>query len=156
MFFFDKTINFNFLSRKNIFIYLFAFLFVLLLSRYFDYNFKVGGGFFLKLSVLGFDNFYLFFLSSLIGIILLALLSFEDKNNFILIIFLIFGFTSFHIFQKYYEPMFLMLLFTVMKSEIVEKFLKNVKNIFFLYVYIILYLLSAIANDIFQITKNIY
>tara|TARA_Y100000590_G_scaffold329973_1_gene374780 strand:+ start:277 stop:1518 length:1242 start_codon:yes stop_codon:yes gene_type:complete len=154
--FFDKTINFNFLSRKNIFIYLFAFLFVLLLSRYFDYNFKVGGGFFLKLSVLGFDNFYLFFLSSLIGIILLALLSFEDKNNFILIIFLIFGFTSFHIFQKYYEPMFLMLLFTVMKSEIVEKFLKNVKNIFFLYVYIILYLLSAIANDIFQITKNIY
>ena len=87
--FFDKKINLNFKDKKRIIASVFLLIVVLILSQYFNYNFRLGGGFFLKLSVILFDNFYLFFLSSFIGLFLLLLLSFEDKDNFLLIILII-------------------------------------------------------------------
>ena len=90
--FFDKKINLNFKNKKIIITSFFLLITVLILSQYFNYNFRLGGGFFLKLSIILFDNFYLFFASSLIGLFLISLLSFENKDNFILLALLILAF----------------------------------------------------------------
>ena len=153
--FFDKKINLNFKDKKRIIASFFSLIVVLILSQYFNYNFRLGGGFFLKLSVILFDNFYLFFLSSFIGLFLLLLLSFEDKDNFLLIILLLFAFTGFYIAQKYFEPMFLLILFLVFETKISYKFFSNFKHTYFYYCYILIYFISAVINDIFKITKNI-
>ena len=56
--FFDKKINLNFKDKKRIIASVFSLIVVLILSQYFNYNFRLGGGFFLKLSVILFDNFF--------------------------------------------------------------------------------------------------
>ena len=120
----------------------------------FDYNPKIGGGFLLKLSIILFNNNLLFYLSSVIGFILLIYLSMEDKNNFILFLLFLFGFSGYWVFQKYFEPMFLFIFFLLLNSKIPAEFLKNYKNLLYLYIYVFIYFLSAIFNDIFQIKEK--
>ena len=153
--FFDKKINSNLKDKKRIIAFLFSIVVVLIFSQYFNYDFRRGGGFFLKLSVVLFDNFYLFYLSSFIGLFLFSLFLFEDKDNFLLIILLLFAFTGFPIFQKYFEPMFLLILFLVFETKISYKFFSSSKHTYFYYCYILIYFISAVINDIFKITKNI-
>ena len=145
-----------FSDKKKFFIItaIFSTLFVYALSIPFDYNHKMGGGFILKLSVLLFDNNLLFYLSSIFGFIFLTYLSLESKNNFILIIILLLGFSAFMIFQKYFEPTFLFIFFLLFYSKLSFNFLNNYKNLFYMYFYVLVYLISAIINDIYQITKN--
>ena len=59
---------------------------------FFDYNYKIGGGFFLKLSRLIFDNNFLFFFTSVIGLFMTYDLIREDKENFFLILILLLRF----------------------------------------------------------------
>ena len=63
--------------------------------------------------------------------------------------------TSYQIFQKYFEPMFLIILFTMMTTEITKLFLIDKKSILIFKLYIFIYLGTAIVNDTFQITKNL-
>ena len=152
---FFRKINFDILNKKNLFIFIFLLILVLFLSYFFDYNFRNGGGFFLKLSYILFNNFYLFFATSFVGLCLLFLISFEDKENLLLIMLLLFVFTSTQIFQKYFEPMFLLVLFLVLKTRLSSLFFSNLKYIYFFYFYISIYFVSSIINDIYKITKSI-
>ena len=153
--FFDKKINFNFKDKKIIIASLVSVFIVLIFSQYFNYNFRLGGGFFIKLSIILFDNFYLFFISSFIGLFLISLLSFEDKDNFLLIALLILAFSGYYIAQKYFEPIFLLLLFVVLETKISYKFFSNFKHTYFYYSYILIYFVAAVINDVFRITKSI-
>lgn len=134
---------------------IFSILLVYVLSIPFDYNYFVGGGFFIKLSFILFDNKLLFYLSSVLGLIFLTYLSMESKNNFILLLLLLFGLNGIYLFQKYFEPMFLFIFFLILNSKLPLEFLKKYKNLLYLYIYVFIYLTSAIINDIFQLTKNI-
>ena len=155
----------NFLSEKklmnidhfmnNKFIYFFSFFTVIICSLFFDYNYTNGGGFFLKLSILVFDNNYLFLLSSLIGLIIILELILENKENVFLFLIFIFGFSAYIIFQKYYEPMFLFVFLFMMRSKIINKIFKKTNNCYLLYLYFFLYFSSAVLNDYFQFTKFI-
>ena len=130
-------------------------IFFLLIAAYlFDYNPKLGGGFFIKLSVLIFNNLYFFFLTSYLGLIYIYLLYIDDKESLIILALIILGFSSYQIFQKYFEPMFIILLFTLIKNHKNEMILNNYKNILLFNLYFITYLLSAILNDIYKITKS--
>ncbi len=153
--FFYKKINLNLKDKKLIITSIASVFIVLIFSQYFNYNFRLGGGFFLKLSVILFDNFHLFFVTSFIGLFLLTLLSFEDKDNFLLIVLLLFAFSGHYIAQKYFEPMFLILLFVVLETKISYKFLSDFKHTYFYYSYILIYFISAIINDVLKITKSI-
>ena len=133
---------------------LFSFLFVYLLSNFFNYDYKNGGGFFLKLSVILLDNNFLFYLSSILGFIFLFFLSLEDKNNFALFVIILFGFSASVIYQKYFEPMIIFIFFLLLSSRLPTEFLKNYKNLFYLYIYVFFYFISAIVNDVLQITRN--
>ena len=153
--FFAKQNSFHLKDKKIIIAASISVFIVSIFSYYFNYDFRLGGGFFLKLSIILFDNFYLFFASSLIGLFLISLLSFEDKDNFILLALLILAFSGFYIAQKYFEPIFLLLLFVVLETKISHKFFSNFKHTYFYYSYILIYFVSAVINDVFKITKSI-
>lgn len=149
----NKINKIDFKNKYNISSIIFFIILISAITIIFDYNYKTGGGFFIKLSFLFFNNVILGSLTSIIGLILLFQLAREHNDNLILIILLVFAFPAFYIFQEYYEPMFFFMLFLMFKSEIPKLFLKTKKNIFYLALYLGIYLTSAIINDIFKITK---
>jgi len=132
----------------------FTFL-VVSMSIFFDYNPNYGGGFFLKLSNFLFQNNYLFYISSLIGLVCLSYLSKENVNNLILIILIFISLSLSIIMQKWHEPLFLFMFFLMFHSKLPNLFLMNYKNIFFIYFYFFVYLISAIINDYYQIGANL-
>ena len=144
-------------NKKNFFIFssIFFTLLVFIFSIYFDYNPKIGGGFFLKLSNLFFHNNILFYILSIVSFILLSYLSKEDKNNLLLILLLLFGFSAWYIFQKYFEPLFLILFFLYFNSKIPKEFLNQNKNLLFLVIYVILYMLSAQIYSFYNLVEFI-
>ena len=146
---FKKDIKFFIIS-----IFIFSIL-VYFFSSSFNYNYSMGGGFLLKLSLLILNNKLLFFTSSMLGFVLLAYLARESLNNLLMILLILFGYSSSVIFQKYFEPTFLIIFFLLLQSKIPDKFLKNYKNIFFLYIYFSTYLLSSFINNIFEFSKNL-
>ena len=128
---------------------------ILFLSFFYNYNPKIGGGYFLKLSYLITNTNILFLITSAVGVMLLLNLMLEDKHSILLIFLLILGFSAHYIFQKYFEPMFFFILFLMIKSSFTKAFLNDMKNIYFLFFYLSIYLTTAIVNDLFQITKQI-
>ena len=148
-----KKFKWKYLKRKYFNIFISTIIFIFSLTR-FNYNPSLGGGFFIKLSILIFDNLYFFYLSSIISIFLILYLVQSDKKSIFLFFLLIFGFSSYQIFQKYFEPMFLILLFSVINFEYIKNILKSYRNIFLLNLYFFIYLFSAILNNIYKITKN--
>jgi hypothetical protein len=152
--FLNKVYTFDFKDKYNVLSTIFFIILISIISIIFDYNYRVGGGFFVKLSYLFFDNLILGIATSVIGLILLSHLAREDNDNLVLVVILILGFPSHFIFQKYFEPMFFLMLFLMFKSEIPKMFLKTKKNIYYLALYLGLYLASGILNHIFKITKT--
>jgi hypothetical protein len=142
-------------NNQSFFILIISSAIVVICAIFFDYNFKMGGGFFIKLSILLFNNLSLFFLTSLIGLYLLCVLSLKNKMNILLSTIILFSISAWIIFQKYFEPMFILLLFFFYRTNLTKSFLKNKLNICLFHIYFIVYLFSAIVNDILQLTKNI-
>ena len=130
-----------------------AFL-VLIATFPFNYNPSLGGGFFIKLSMLIFNNLYFFFFTSFVGLICIYLFFREDKLSILLFLLMIFGFSSYQIFQKYFEPMLIILVFSIIKYNKNEIFLNSYKKILLFKSYFAVYLFSALVNDIFKITKT--
>ena len=150
----NKGIN-KFLNKNFFIIIFFSLALIISLVSFFDYNYKTGGGFFIKLSYLIFDNYYLFLISSILGMSFLLLLVRENKINFILLTIMLLGFPAYMIFQKYYEPMFLFILFLFLKTNVTQNFFHLKRNLIFYYSYVFLYLLSAIINDQLNLTKTV-
>lgn len=150
-----KVIFKNTKNIKYLVLLILLLLITFFLSTKFNYNYKLGGGFFLKLSYLLFNNNILFLSSSVLGLIALVDLFKKDKNNLLLIIIFLFGFSSYMIFQKYFEPIFFIIFLLMMNYNLVSNIISKIKNIYFLYLYFFMYLIVAIINDIFKITKNL-
>ena len=128
-----KVIFKNTKNIKYLVLLILLLLITFFLSTKFNYNYKLGGGFFLKLSYLLFNNNILFLSSSVLGLIALVDLFKKDKNNLLLIIIFLFGFSSYMIFQKYFEPIFFMIFLLMMNYNLVSNIISKIKNIYFLY-----------------------
>jgi len=142
-------------KNQQLLLFLISIIIILFLSFFYEYNHKIGGGYFLKLSYLITNTNILFLITSAVGVMLLLNLMLEDKHSILLIFLLILGFSAHYIFQKYFEPMFFFILFLMIKSSFTKAFLNDMKNIYFLFFYLSIYLTTAIVNDLFQITKQI-
>ena len=157
--FFLVAINKIEFFKKDLKFFIYSFLLftilVFILSFKFDYNYILGGGFILKLSLILFNSNYLFYLSCIIGLVLLSYLSKISINNSILILFVIFGYSADIVYQKYFEPIFIFLLFLLMNSNIFQEFLKSKKNILLLLIFNLIYSMSAVMNQIFLFSRNI-
>ena len=108
----------------------------------FEYKVTAGGGIFYKISILILKSKILFFCSSFIGIY--SILFFSEKNikNIFLSILILSTFTTgIFIFQKYFEPMFLILFLIYFdKNKILQSIEKN--NFFYIFYFIGYYLIS--------------
>lgn len=149
----------KFLTKKIIINYFFMSFIITLVPiligfNYLDFNNGAGGGFFFKLSYFLFKSPYLFFLTSLIGFFIIIFIVKEDRKNMIIILSLLLGLSGYIIWQKFFEPMFLIVLFLLINTKITTYFLQEEKNMVLYYLYLILYLASAALNEYFQISSK--
>jgi len=150
---FHKIKLFN--SIKDIYVILILFFIVFFLSMFFSYNYKIGGGFFLKFSIILFNNKILFYLTSIVGFYLIYKLINDNINNLILSILILFSFPAFMIFQKYFEPMFLIILFLLYKNNYNHLILEKKKSVFMFFLYYLIYVFTAIFNNVYLVTKSL-
>ena len=117
------------------------------LIYFFNYQFNyTGGGVFFILSYLLFDNNYLFYVGSFFFIGFVAYIASLNLNNFFLLSLIIISNIQNTIYHKYYEPMILILFFTLIKYPGVENFLKKKSNIFYLYFLSAIYIFMRIVK----------
>jgi len=144
------------LIMDNIFIYFKNFLFknfklLILFSACLAYFFSyqisyTGGGVFLILSNLLFNNNYFFYIGSFFFIGFIAYIASLNLNNFFLLSLIIISNIQNTIYHKYYEPMILIIFFTLIKYPGVENLIKKKSNIFYLYFLSIIYILMKIIK----------
>ena len=138
-YFIEKIRNFN----------IFDIIFILCLSSlliiFFNYKKEfTGGGIFFHLSFL-FNSTYLFFAISIVGILILYLLSKLNLNNFLLIIILILSNPQLTIYHKYYDPLLLILFFLLFDLKYKKQSI-NFKHILFFYFHSIFFLITNLIK----------
>lgn len=155
-FFLAKLFSKKIKLDKSIITYsMISFLIVLFLSQFFNFNLKNGGGIILKLSILIFHNYYLFYLSSFFGIVMTLILIDKNPYNFLLFFLIIFGISAQYIFMKYFEPMFLILFFLFLKNKNIDKFLKKEVNVKLYFFYFFIYYLGSVLFTVLNLKQII-
>ncbi len=121
---------FEFLLNKSIVLL----LLIICLIYFFNYQLSyTGGGIFFILSNLLFDNNYLFFISSIFFIGFVIYVGFLNLNNFFLLSILVISNIQNTIYHKYYEPLIIIMYFTLLKQVEAENFFQKKTNLFYLY-----------------------
>ena len=121
------------LNKIEIIIIFFLFCFVFYNQDLFISNIKLGGGFFYKLFYFILNNNLIFIISSLLGIITsYILIKHEPKFLGIFIIINLMN-LNYVIYQKYFEPLFLIIVIILFKNFLISNIISNFKNIFIFY-----------------------
>ena len=126
-------------ETKNIIL---AFLILLINIPTFVYNSNIGGGIFYKLSLFFFESKYFFYLFAYLGLYFLFFFTKKNISSYFLTIIFISTFsTGFFIFQKYFEPLFLIIFFLYFdKKKILVSINKNnyLTIFYYLFYYIVI------------------
>ena len=132
---------FNFLEllkykKNSLSLFLLSVIFFYILLN-FNYNGYLGGGFVYKISLVLIENNILFLLTTFISL-LLCFYYFKNRiEDILLIIIISTSFSSgYVIFQKYFEPMFIFLLFLLVKKDYIKKIFNFNYHIVFIYFFI--------------------
>ena len=144
-----KQFDLNFLKNiKVIFISLIISIFIIL---NFDYNLNyTGGGILLHFSNFIFGNNYLFyFFIPIIIFLTIELVNKNKLNNFTIILILLFITPQYHIFHKYYDPLVIVLAFTLIDFNSKYLIYGQNKFIYTLYIYNIAYYIINFANNLY-------
>lgn len=134
----------NVISFKNTFLLVLFFLPIMLTYNY-DPNFT-GGGIFLQLSHFLFKNNLLFYLISLFSILVIFKLCNHNFNNFFIIIIIFFSNPQLSIYHKYYDPLVIFLIFTLLDIKLNKSFF-NYKNISIIYIFYLLFLSVSLLKN---------
>ena len=144
---------------KNVFmdinkfeILFFLFLYLLLIFNY-ESNFLFGGGVFYKLSNLLLDNNSLFFLTGFLGLILSWIFFKIDKNIFYIIVLNNFTAIGYVTSQKYFEPIFLVLILVMCKNFLSKNIIESKLNSVLFYSIGLIYYIAASINNHFDLSK---
>jgi hypothetical protein len=119
------------------------------LFYFFAYKFFTGGGIFFQLSNLLFDNNYLFFIICFFSFSFIMYISKLSIDNLFLIFLIIVSNIQYSIYHKYYEPMILIIFFTLIKNLDLKFFFKDKKGLIYLYLFCFLYVLARIFKIFF-------
>ena len=107
---------------------------------YFNYsNNFTGGGVIFKASNIIFSNSYLFYAFSLFGLLLMCHLSYKNFNNFLLILLIFLNNPQLEVYHKYYDPMLLILFFTLFDLNIKKLLIE--KRVLILFLFNVLFLI---------------
>ena len=145
-FVFTKLIKIDLKCYKKIF---FSILIVAVCASFFDYpsNFS-GGGIFFKFSNLIIGNNLIFYFFSILGIYLILQLAKNNIDNFVIFILLILNNPQLSIYHKYYDPLILILLFSILKFNLNLEILSKTKNKIFIFFYFALFLTINLLKKI--------
>jgi hypothetical protein len=114
-----------------------------------------GGGFFFKLSHFLFGNNLFFIASFVLGFFTSYLIIKNDKNLLFTFLIMFLMILNFQIYQKYFEPLFLIILSIIYKNFLVMNVISKLRNIFIFYSLIILYFIIAYINFLGQFTYKL-
>ena len=137
---------------KKIFLpILFSFLTILILSLNFEPVSWQGGGVNFMISQKLFNNHIYFYFTSFITLFSFIYIFIEKKENFIILVILISMFFSMQVYQRYYEPMFFIIFFTLIKTNLTNVFLKKFSASLYLLLYFIGYYILTVSDFIYKI-----
>ncbi len=124
-----------------------------ILLYFFNYQISyTGGGIFFQISNLIFKNNALFYFISFASLIIVYSFVKNNLNNFLIFFPLIFSNIQNTIYHKYYDPLIMILFFSIIIIPDSLKFFNKKKNIFIIYIFYILYIfLRIVKNNFFSI-----
>ena len=111
-----------------------------------------GGGFFYKLSYLIFKNNLIFIFSFLLGLITSYILIKREPKFFHMFIIINLMSLNFIVYQKYFEPLFFIMVSILFKNFLMNNILLSFKNTLFFYGLIFLYFITAYVNYLNKIS----
>lgn len=143
-YFIKKTYDY-YCERK--FLFLLLLLISLIICFFFNYKLEYGGGIIYRIFY-KFNPYLYFLILTLSIVILINFLSSNLKNNIFLMICLFLAFPTIAIYQKYFDPLSLILIFSLFESLYIKRFINNLRyNIKYLYLYfVIIYSCTLIYN----------
>ena len=148
------TINFLYkkiLFRKILIPCLISFCSICLLSLNFNGSSWQGGGVNYMLSQKIFHNNIYFYFSSFFTISVFIYLIMENKLNLIMLITLLFMFFSYQVYQRYYDPMFFIIYFLLIKTDLTKIFFKKKLPCYLLLFYFILFYFVTASKIIYKL-----
>lgn len=136
----EKKFTLSYFFNKRIFLISLVTSSLCIINFY--YNGNVGGGIVYKISYLFFDNHFLIFPASFLGIYFLLYFSQNTISNYTLTILLLITFnTGYFIFQKYFEPMIYIILLSLFDKKKVFQSIK--KSNYVIVTYFCIYYLTS-------------
>ena len=148
--------NFKFRDNKSKLILFLSIIFLIILCLFFDYDPKLGGGYLMKLSNMLLGGNLFFFITALVGFYFLTKISLENSTKLFLIILIFLIFSNNYMFQKYVEPLWLIILFLVFDLKLIIKFIEHKFRIFYAVFYFLIYSITSIINSIYLISINYF
>ena len=107
-----------------------------------------GGGFFHKISNYMFGNNYLFYLSSIISIIIIHLIVKKNLSNYLLLCILILFNPQFTIYIKYFDPLIYVLFLTLFDFNLKKHFFDKTYAFYQFYIIIFFYYVAVYLRKI--------
>ena len=154
----------NFIQLKNSLyetkkLKLFFLISFFLLNIYFyeknDAWLMLGGGFFYKLSLILLQNNTIFFLSSFMGLLISLLIIKREPKFLYIILFINIMSSHYLIYQKYFEPIFILMIFVLFKNFLAENIISSKKNISIFILLIVGYYFISLINSYTGISKSL-
>ncbi len=146
-------ININFLNKLKIYIkknFFFILIFLLINSIFFNYSLNfTGGGIFFQLSNYLLGNNLIFYIFCFISLSVLTYFISCSFANLIIISILIVSNIQNTIYHKYFDPLILVIFFTIFNTSLVEEFFKKKNNLIYLYIFYLGYILLRYAKNTF-------
>ena len=147
-----KKFNLNFNYKYDLGLFFIIILSLTLIIKNFNYDLNLsGGGIILHASnyLLG-NNILLFIFYPVSMYFLIKASIFKNYNNLILILILLMMTPQYHIFHKYYDPLIIILCFTIFNLEIKHDFFQKNRHLFILYSFYIFYYFVHYINYLIE------
>ena len=115
---------------------------------FFDYILGfTGGGFFFQISNILFKNNLIFYFFSFLSLLLLAYFIRDNINNFLIFILLITSNIQNTIYHKYYDPLIMIIFFTILNTNFSSRFFKKKYNVFYVYGFYLIFIFMRILKN---------
>ena len=137
-----------------------TFIFFLFLFITYNLNYDVltsklhGGGFFYKISHFVFNNNIIFLSSFFFSLFAIFLLIKEDFNFFYIIILINIMGLNYQIYQKYFEPLLLIMIFILFKNFLSSNIFIKLRNVLFFYLIVLFYYFLSLINYYYGFTRD--
>ena len=133
--------------KKNL---IFVVLFFTINLIFFDYLMRfTGGGIFFQISNYLINNNLIFYFFSFSSLLLLAYFVQNNLNNLLIFLLLVLSNIQSTIYHKYYDPLIMILFFTIFNSSLPHKFFKRKLNLLYLYSFYLIFILMRVFKNNF-------